>query len=90
MEGVVVELIFFSVQETETELGAIQTLKESLDAVHTVCWKLNRTSKSKRADNMKNCSAVDSWLSFTTSSTVNSISLSGTASGMLGKIVDTT
>ena len=60
------ELVFsFSVRKTQTEPDAIQALKESLAAVHAVCWQLNRTSKSKRADYRKNWSAVDSWLSFT-------------------------
>ena len=48
--------------------------------------------KEQKADCRKNLSAVDSWLSFTPSSTVRSILLSGTgvaASGMPGKIVST-
>ena len=60
--------------------------------MHVVCWQLNRTSKSKKVDYRKNWSAVDSWLSFILSSTVNSILLSGTgvaASGMPGEIVGT-
>ena len=62
-------------------------------AVHGVCWQLNRALKSKKVDYRKNWGVVDSWLSFTPSSTVNSISLSGTgvaASGIPGKTVSTT
>ena len=81
-------LVFFcSAQMTQTGLGATQTLKESLGAVHVVCWQLNRASKSKKVDYRKNWNAVDSPIS-----TVNSILLSGTgvaASGMPGKIVST-
>ena len=78
--------------KTQTGLGATQALKESLSAVHVVCWQLNRTSRSKKVDYRKSWSAMDSWLSFIPSSTVNLILLSGTgvaASGMPGKIAST-
>ena len=48
---------FTSVQKTQTEPGVIWTLKESLGAVHAVCWQPNR---SKKADYRKNLNAVDS------------------------------
>ena len=92
MEDAVLGLISFSVRKTQTDPGAIWTSKESLGAVHAVCCQRNRTLKSKRTDYRKNWSVVDSWLSFTQSFTVNSISLSGTgvaASVMPGKIGST-
>ena len=63
-------------------------MDKSLGAVRVVCWQLNRTLKSKKVEYGKNWRAVDSWLYFTPSSTVNSISLSGTdvaASVITGK-----
>ena len=93
IEDAVLGLIsFFSVRKTQTDPGATWTSKESLGAVHAVCWQRNRTLKSKRADYRRNWSVVDSWLSFIQSFTVNSISLSGTSmatSVMPEKIVST-